>query len=137
MPNIINILTQTCSHISSPMIYIYFPLLHRALYCFPQNTPRRSTVTLNVLGLLVVLTTSEFSGVTTMGSEPSSERSRGPRPDPQWSQFNGGPQAQTVEQKQIGTVRKPKILCKHKLHDSSINVNYGKTMLISKQIVMS
>ena len=30
------------------MIYrfIYFPLIHRALYCFPQNTPRRSTVTL-------------------------------------------------------------------------------------------
>ena len=36
------------SYISSPMIYrfIYFPLIHRALYCFPQNTPRRSTVTL-------------------------------------------------------------------------------------------
>ena len=33
------------------MIYrfIYFPLLHRALYCFPQNTPRRSTVTLTSL----------------------------------------------------------------------------------------
>ena len=31
------------------MIYrfIYFPLIHRALYCFPQNTPRSSTVTLN------------------------------------------------------------------------------------------
>ena len=30
------------------MIYrfIYLPLIHRALYCFPQNTPRRSTVTL-------------------------------------------------------------------------------------------
>ena len=30
------------------MIYrfIYFPLIHRALYWFPQNTPRRSTVTL-------------------------------------------------------------------------------------------
>ena len=30
------------------MIYrfIYFPLIHRALYCFPENAPRRSTVTL-------------------------------------------------------------------------------------------
>ena len=37
------------------MIYrfIYFPLIHRALYCFPQYTPRRSTVTLTACGLAV------------------------------------------------------------------------------------
>ena len=42
---------RVASYISSPMIYrfIYFPLIHRALYCrFPQNTPRRSTVNLTL-----------------------------------------------------------------------------------------
>ena len=35
-------------YITSAMIhwFIYFPLIHRALYCFPRNTPRRSTVNL-------------------------------------------------------------------------------------------
>ena len=42
--------SRVASYISSQMIirFLYLTLIHRALYCFPPNTPRRSTVIFRV-----------------------------------------------------------------------------------------